>query len=206
MLSLEGLVLTSEERKRVPKSPYYLDTDTSTGTDLGMISTGFTVSDVGSAILLLILVVGGVFALVYFVGVAFLNLITFGELHRASVYSSKVKRYSIGESKGYTLARGLTKLNIYFSIVLTVFTAEEVIRYLLHTGPATLEIWYFRIACLAIIAAILVFFYVRLRRWMSFKVKREFVEASNEITQQDEIRRAMHEKRASTGKALKPSS
>ena len=195
--------MTSEEKKHFKKSPYYLDTGAS-GTDLGMISTGLSASDVGSAILLLIILVGGVFAMAYFVLVAFLNLITFGEVHRASVYSSKVKRYSIEEPKGYPLARGLTKLNIYFSAVLTVFTAEEVIRYVLHTGPATLEIWYFRIACLAVFVLILSVFFGRLRRWMNFKSEPQFLRTSDEIMRHDKERKAIDEQRASTVKRLKP--
>jgi hypothetical protein len=134
----------------------------------------------------------GVAILAYFIALAFANLITFGEVHKASVYSRKVRRYSIEEREGYSLARRLTKTNIYFSLLLFVFTAEEAIRYVLHTGPATIEIWWFRIACLAIFITILGVFFVRLSRWHNFKSTRNFLRASDEIRQREIERSATY--------------
>ncbi len=185
--------MTSEDKKRHKKSPYYLDSGG--GWDLSGISTGASASDAGLTILLLILIMVGVAILAYFIALAFANLITFGEVHKASMYSKKVRRYSIEEWEGYSLARRLTKTNIYFSVVLFVFTSEEAIRYVLHTGPATIEIWWFRIACLAIFIIILGAFFVRLSRWHNFKSTRNFLKASDEIRQCEQEGIALYRKK-----------
>ena len=153
---------------------------------------GFAVSDASMAILLLILLLAGVAVLVYFVGIVLVNFLSFGEVHKASVFCRKVRKYSIDEPTGCELAKELTKTTVYFSVLLFFFTAEEAIRYVLHTGTATLEIWYFRFACLAIFAVILVVFLVRLRRWMAFTSKGEFSKAENQIRKHETELRAMY--------------
>ncbi|WXG44659.1 MAG: hypothetical protein WED04_11605 [Promethearchaeati archaeon SRVP18_Atabeyarchaeia-1] len=176
---IEGLVMTlGAEKER--RSGHQGSTGGGS-LDLSGLSTGASASDAGFTILLLILVIAGAVILAYFVVIAFVNLITFGEVHKASVYSRKIRRYSIEDEEGCSLARGLTKTNIYFSVVLSVFTAEEAIRYVFHTGPATAEIWVFRLACLFIFIVILGVFLARLSRWMRFKSTTAFLKASDEI-------------------------
>jgi hypothetical protein len=159
---------------------------------------GFAVSDASAAILLVILILAGTAVLVYFVAIVLANILSFGEVHKASVYCKKARMYSIDETSGCEQARNLTRMNLYFSIVLFIFTAEEVIRYVLHTGTATIEIWYFRFTCLVIFAVILAIFLVRLRRWIIFQSDPAFMNASKEIKRQEDRRRAMYEPRSPT--------
>jgi hypothetical protein len=155
---------------------------------------GFAVSDASLALVLLILIVAGVAVLAYFVGIVFVNFLSFGEVHKASVYSKKVRKYFIDEPTGLGLAKKLTKVTAYFSVLLFFFTAEEAIRYVLHTGAATMEIWYLRFACLGIFAAILVVFLVRLRRWMAFTSNLEFSKAENQIRKHETEFKAIYRK------------
>lgn len=149
----------------------------------GDLFNGAAVSDGAMLILLAILVLAGVAVLVYFIAIVLANFLSFGEVHRASVYCKKVKRYSIGEEKGCNLARRLTRMSAYFSVILFVFTAEEAIRYVLHTGPATIEIWWFRIACLIVFIVIFGNFLLRLSRWVGFKSTPSYLKTSDEIRQ-----------------------
>jgi hypothetical protein len=189
---VEGHQVSLEDQERERRE--HASGDRGGGWFIGDFFNGFAVSDASMLILLVILVLAGVAVLVYFVGIVLANFFSFGEVHKASVYCKKVRRYSIDEPKGCTLARGLTKMNLYFSILLFFFTAEEAIRYVLHTGPATLEIWYFRFACLIIFAVILAVFLIRLRRWSIHTSKADFLRAENQIKEHEAELRPMYRK------------
>jgi hypothetical protein len=190
---MEGRQMSSEDEKRRRKQQ-----PSSGGRDWrwfpGDLFNGFAVSDASLAMVLIILLLAGVAVLVYFIAIVLANFLSFGEVHKASVYCKKVRRYSIDEPRGCGLASQLTRMNIYFSVLLFFFTAEEAIRYVLHTGTATLEIWYFRFACLAIFAVILAVFLVRLRRWMIFTSNAEFSEAEYQIKKRESDLGAMYRK------------
>jgi hypothetical protein len=162
---------------------------------VGDLFNGAAVGDGAMLVLLVILVLAGVAILVYFIAIVIANLLSFGEVHRANVYCKKVKRYSIEETTGCDLAKRLTRTNVYFSVILFVFTAEEAVRYVLHTGPATIEIWWFRIACLAIFIIILGVFLVRLSRWLNFKSTTGFLKVSDEIRQYEKETKAMYQRK-----------
>jgi H+/Cl- antiporter ClcA len=180
---MEGFLVSSEEEEEERRRNRKEEARSGDGSFLavGDLFNGAAVGDGAMLVLLVILVLAGVAILVYFVAIILVNFLSLGEVHRASVYRKKVERYLIDEEKGCDLAGRLTRLNVYFSAILFVFTAEEAVRYVLHTGPATIEIWWFRIACLAIFVIILGVFLVRVSRWVSFKSTTDFLKASNEI-------------------------
>jgi hypothetical protein len=200
---LEGFPVTSEENGKRSESPDHPDLGETLGGIVGNVAPALPVGEVGLLMLLLLLILGGVAILFYFMALAFLNLITFGEVHRASEYCDKVTRYRIWEPIGCSLAGKLTKLNLYFTAVLFVLTAEEVIRYILHTGPATASIWMFRISCFAALTLILGLFLVRFSKWLNFKSRPEYLRASNEIRQYEKESIAAYEKMSSFGEAHK---
>lgn len=195
--------MTSEENRKHSESRDHPDLGETLGSVLGNTTTTLPVGEVGLLMLLLLLVLGGVAILFYFMSLAFLNLITFGEVHRASAYCDKVIRYRIWEPIGCSLAGKLTRLNLYFTAVLFVFTAEEVIRYILHTGPATTSIWMFRISCFAALTLILGLFLVRFSKWLNFKSRPEYLRASNEIRQYEKESTAVYDKMSSFGEVHK---
>jgi hypothetical protein len=192
-LLVEGFLMSSEEERR--RQQRTGDQSGGGGFWVGDLFNGAAVGDGAMLVLLVILVLAGAAILVYFIAIVLANLLSFGEVHRANTYRKKVKMYSIEETRGCDLAKRLTRTNAYFSVVLFVFTAEEAIRYVLHTGPATIEIWFFRIACLAIFIIILGVFFVRLSRWHSFKSTRDFVKASEEIRKSEEEGIAMYRRK-----------
>jgi len=138
-------------------------------------------TDVGIAIFLALLVIAGVFIVIYVVAFVFTNLLSFGEVHRSRKYYKKVEAFNLDEREGSRLGRKLNQTNIYFSLVLLVFAIEEGARFILHTGPATFEIWVFRIICFALFAIIMAKFLVRLHRWLSFKSSITFQKTCNQI-------------------------
>jgi uncharacterized membrane protein len=58
---------------------------------------------------------------------------------------------------------------LYFAFILFALGAEEVIRFLLNTGPATVEVWAFRLGCLAVYVLATGIFASRFAKWRTFK-------------------------------------
>jgi len=136
---------------------------------------GWDAGDGAGIILLLILVILLAEAfLLYAIAIAFTYILSLGETHRAKRYFKKVERLQLSEPEGTGIARRLDRTKTYFSAVFFVFAAEETIRFVLHTGPATfgdtygLIVWGFRFVCLGVFIVITSVFLVRLHRWRSF--------------------------------------
>jgi hypothetical protein len=143
--------------------------------------TFLPVSDAGLVIFLALIAVVGVYVVVYAVAFLFTHLLSLGEVNRARSYYNGVDSYALDESEGTKLARKLYRTTLYFSLIVLVFAVEEGVRYFLHTGPATDEIWLFRFACLAVFTIITGVFFVRLHRWLSFKSTSKFQQTSKQI-------------------------
>jgi hypothetical protein len=129
----------------------------------------------------------GVAFLVYVIAVAFTYILSQGEVRRAKRYYKKVWRHGLDEIEGSALGRKLDRTRLCFSVIFFVFAAEEVVRFILHTGPADLLIWVFRFACLAFFMAITSVFLVRLQRWRSFKSTRKYEETMKQIAKLESI-------------------
>jgi hypothetical protein len=143
--------------------------------------TFLPISDVGMAVFLVLLLIFGVLVVLYAVAFTFTYLLSFGEVNRARKFYNQVMQYELGENEGTLLGRELYRTNTYFTLVLLVFGVEEGVRYFLHTGPATLEIWLFRFACLAAFTVVTGVFLVRLHRWLSFKSTQRFQQTHRQI-------------------------
>jgi hypothetical protein len=145
--------------------------------------TFLPISDAGLVIFLGLIAIVGVYVVVYAVAFIFTHLLSLGEVNRARRYYNAVDSYELDESEGTKLARKLYRTTLYFSLIVLVFAVEEGIRYFLHTGPATYEIWIFRFACLAVFTIITGVFFVRLHRWLSFKSTSKFQQTSKRINE-----------------------
>jgi hypothetical protein len=143
--------------------------------------TFLPISDAGLVIFLALIAVVGVYVVVYAVAFLFTHLLSLGEVNRARRYYSAVDSHALDESEGTKLARKLYRTTLYFSLIVLVFAVEEGVRYFLHTGPATYEIWVFRFACLAVFTVVTGVFFVRLHRWLSFKSTSKFQQISKRI-------------------------
>jgi hypothetical protein len=116
------------------------------------------------------LVVGiGLFIAAYSIAFGFTYLVSFGEVERAGNYARSIESLKIKDTEGVTSAKRLVRTRLYFAFVLFALGAEEVIRFILNTGPATVEIWVFRLGCLVIYLFALAVFARRFANWRRFK-------------------------------------
>jgi hypothetical protein len=111
----------------------------------------------------------GLFIAAYSIAFGFSYLVSFGEVGRAGEYARAIGRLKIKDSEGFASAKQLVRTRLYFAFVLFALSAEEVIRFLLNTGPATAEAWLFRLGCLAVYMIAIALFAGRLAKWRQFK-------------------------------------
>nr|MDO8133637.1 hypothetical protein [Candidatus Njordarchaeum guaymaensis] len=111
----------------------------------------------------------GLFIAAYSIAFGFSYLVSFGEVERAGEYARSAEKLKMKDADGTKLARGLVRTRLYFTFILFVLGAEEAIRFLVNTGPATFEVWIFRLACLAIYVIATVIFASRFAKWRQFK-------------------------------------
>ena len=146
------------------------------------------ISDLGLVVFLLLIVLVGVYVVIYAIAFAFTHLLSLGEVNRARRYKNNVDRYDLDDSEGITLAGKLYRTTLYFSAILFVFAIEEGLRYLLKTGAADLFVWIFRFGCLGVATLITGVFFVRLHRWLSFKSTEKFEKTSKQIKEHQQSR------------------
>jgi glucan phosphoethanolaminetransferase (alkaline phosphatase superfamily) len=150
----------------------------------GIEPSAIFISDFGGALLLALLgliglfvmtfafafiVAIGLFIAAYSIAFGFSYLISWGEVERAGEYARAVETLKMKESEGTAFAKGLVKTRLYFALILFVYGGEEAIRFLLNTGPANVEIWAFRLGCLAVYVVVIAVFANRFSKWRQFK-------------------------------------
>jgi len=150
----------------------------------GVEPSAIFLSDFGAALLLVLLgligllimtfafafvVTIGLFIAAYSIAFGFSYLISFGEVERAGEYARTVESLKIKDSEGITFARRLVRTRLYFAFILFALGAEEVARFVLNTGPANVEVWVFRLGCLAVYVLATVVFASRFANWRRFK-------------------------------------
>jgi hypothetical protein len=145
------------------------------------------ISDIGLVVFLILIVLVGVYVVIYAVAFAFTHLLSLGEVNRARIYGNNIERYGLDDDEGITLASKLYRTTLYFSAILLVFTLEEGSRYLLHTGAADLFVWIFRFGCLGVATLLTGVFFVRLHRWLSFKSTSKFEKTSKQIRELQQL-------------------
>jgi hypothetical protein len=111
----------------------------------------------------------GLFIAAYSIAFGFSYMVSFGEVERAGQYARAVGTLKIKDSEGVAFAKRLVRTRLYFAFILFTLGAEEVIRFLLNTGSATVEIWMFRLGCLAVYVLATAVFADRSAKWRQFK-------------------------------------
>nr|MDO8097608.1 hypothetical protein [Candidatus Njordarchaeota archaeon] len=123
----------------------------------------------------------GVFIAAYSIAFGFSYLISFGEVERAGEYARAAESLRIGDSEGITFARALVRTRLYFAFILFALGVEEAVRFVLNTGPANVEVWVFRLSCVAFYVLVTLVFASRFVKWRRFKCTSTYKETLEAI-------------------------